>query len=178
MLRPNQHRLLFRLKLPQLGRTYLTCLEAPQRSRNRPNLPVAQRQELALNQLAPQQCQSSRRQDSNQHRYNINRQNNNNNNNGIRVLQWRRPNHAQLRDNAESQMPIISFSTPLRSIRKTPQTKMREKKRISFSLHFSKDASAISLNHIIHFKFVIDASALWYTINWTYWYFFYSKLCN
>ena len=37
---------------------------------------------------------------------NNNRQNNNNN--GIRVLQWRRPNHAQLRANFENQPQFAS----------------------------------------------------------------------
>ena len=45
---------------------------------------------------------------NNDNRNNINRQYNNNNNNGIRVLQWRRPNHAQLRTNAENQPQFAS----------------------------------------------------------------------
>ena len=39
---------------------------------------------------------------------NGNRNNNNNNNNGIRVLQWRRPNHAELRANFENQPQFAS----------------------------------------------------------------------
>ena len=46
------------------------------------------------------------RNNNNRNRNNINRQNNNNN--GIRMLQWRRPNHAQLRANFENQPQFAS----------------------------------------------------------------------
>ena len=48
------------------------------------------------------------RNNNNRNRNNNNKFNNNNNNNGIQVLQWRRPNHAQLRAIAENRPQFAS----------------------------------------------------------------------
>ena len=51
---------------------------------------------------------NNRNNRNNNNRHNNNRHNNNNNNNGIQVLQWRRPNHAQLRAIAENRPQFAS----------------------------------------------------------------------